>query len=200
MKARFLHCYLAVVVLFSGYITIIQPTSANQPLKIAQSIWKRFSSPAGGFSILMPGTPIQSQKKVNTKNGAVEVNIFIVERPQDEVKYTIAYIDYPEDYIEILKRNNLVEQAIDAGKKTALQNANGTLISETKISLGDYLGKEINYTKPGDKIVKHRIFLVERRLYQVSAETTKKKQKYLTKSIIGFCDSFTLLPKNSNPI
>jgi hypothetical protein len=89
----------------------------------------------------------------------------------------------------------MVEQAIDAGKKTALQNAKGTLISEEKISLGDYLGKEVNYTKPGDKIIKQRIFLVGRRLYQVSAETTIQKQKYLTKSISGFCDSFKLLAK-----
>ncbi|MBK1987830.1 hypothetical protein A0J48_009810 [Sphaerospermopsis aphanizomenoides BCCUSP55] len=194
MNLKITPYFLTVFVLCSGY-TITQPVSANQPQKISQSIWKKFSSPEGKFSILMPGTPTESKQKVNTKNGTVEVNLFTIERQQDEVKYTVAYIDYPEDYIELLKRNNLVEQAIDAGKKTALQNAKGTLISEEKINLGDYLGKEVNYTKPGDKIIKQRIFLVEKRLYQVSAETTKQKQKYLTKSITGFCDSFTLLPK-----
>ncbi|MFM6107968.1 MAG: hypothetical protein ACKPEO_21725, partial [Sphaerospermopsis kisseleviana] len=40
---------------------------------------------------------------------------------------------------------------------------------------------------------KQRIFLVDRRLYQVSAETTTKMQKFLTKSISGFCDSLKLL-------
>ncbi|MFM2061554.1 MAG: hypothetical protein RLZZ507_1224 [Cyanobacteriota bacterium] len=194
MKFQIIPYSLAIFFLGSGY-TITQTVSANQPLIIAQSIWKIFSDPEGGFSILMPGTPTVAKQKVNTKDGTVEVHIFTVERQQEEVKYTVAYIDYPEEYIDILKRNNMVEQAIDAGKKTALQNAKGTLISEEKISLGDYLGKEVNYTKPGDKIIKQRIFLVGRRLYQVSAETTIQKQKYLTKSISGFCDSFKLLAK-----
>ncbi|MEA5578409.1 hypothetical protein [Anabaena sp. UHCC 0451] len=194
MNFKILPYSVAVLILCSGY-TITQSVSANQPLVIAQSIWKIFSSPAGGFRILMPGTPTEAKQKVNTKNGTVEVNLFTVERQQEDVKYTVAYIDYPEEYIELLKSNNMVEAAIEAGKKTALQNAKGTLISEEKISLGGYSGKEINYTKPGDKIIKQRIFLVNKRLYQISAETSKQKQKYLTKSISGFCDSFTLLPK-----
>ncbi|MBD2292787.1 hypothetical protein H6G06_04625 [Anabaena sphaerica FACHB-251] len=194
MKLKIIPYSLAVFVLCSGY-AITQSVSANQPLTVAQSIWKNFSDPEGSFSILMPGIPTVSKQTVNTKNGSVEVNLFTVERQQEEVKYTVAYIDYPEDYIELLKRNNLIEEAIDAGKKTALENAKGTLISEEKISLGDYFGKEFNYTKPGNKIIKHRIFLVEKRLYQISAETTSNKQKYLVKSITGFCNSFNLLPK-----
>ncbi|AFZ57742.1 hypothetical protein H6G54_16900 [Anabaena cylindrica FACHB-243] len=194
MKSRFLPYSLAAFVLFSGY-TITQTVLANEPLIIAQSIWKIFSSPEGNFSILMPGKPTETKQKINTKNGIVEVNVFTVERPQDDVKYTVAYIDYPDDYIELLKRNNLVEEAINTGKKTALQNSKSTLISEEKISLGRYSGREVNYTKPGDLIVKQRIFLVDKRLYQVSVETSKNKQKYLVKSISGFCDSFNLLPK-----
>ncbi|MGM3306229.1 hypothetical protein ACSQ6I_09640 [Anabaena sp. WFMT] len=195
MKSRFLRCSLVGFVLFSGY-TITQTVSANQPLIIAQSIWKIFSSPEGKFSILMPGTPTKTKQKINTKNGIVEVNILTVERPQEEVKYTVAYIDYPNDYIELLKRNNLVEEAIDTGRKTALQNSKSTLVSEEKISLGRYPGREVNYTKPGDIIVKQRIFLVDQRLYQVSVETNKNRQKYLVKSISGFCNSFNLLPRD----
>ncbi|TAF11228.1 MAG: hypothetical protein EAZ77_01335 [Nostocales cyanobacterium] len=194
MNLRIFSYFVGVSILLSGY-TITQPGSANQPLIIAQSIWKKFSDPEGRFSILMPGTPTVTKHKVNTKDGLVEVNMFTVERQQDEVKYTVAYIDYPENYIQMLKDKNLVEQAIDTGKTTALEHEKGTLISEEKINLSGYPGKEVNYTKPGDKIIKHRIFLVEKRLYQVSAEASKKKQKYLTKSISGFCDSFTLLPK-----
>jgi hypothetical protein len=196
--------YTLTLSLLFGAAIIPQPASANQPKPKAEaqakpapvkSVWSVFSSQEGGFKILMPGTPQETKQKVKSKNGEVEVNLFTVERPQEDVKYTVAYIDYPEAYISMLNDKNLLEQAIDTGKNTALKNANGTVISEETIKLGDYSGKEINYTKPGDKIVKHRIFLVGKRLYQISAETTKQRQKYLTKSISGFCDSFTLLPK-----
>lgn len=194
MNFKIIPYSLAALILCSGY-TITPPALANQPQTTVKSIWQVFSSQEGGFSILFPGTPTVTKQKVKSKNGEVEVNLFTVERPQEEVKYTVAYIDYPEEYIELLKRNNQVEAAIDTGKTTALENAKATLISEEKMSLEGHFGKEVNYTKPGDKIIKQRIFLVDRRLYQVSAETTTKMQKFLTKSISGFCDSFKLLPK-----
>ncbi|BAZ79772.1 hypothetical protein NIES73_10180 [Sphaerospermopsis kisseleviana NIES-73] len=194
MNFKIIPYTLAASIFLSGSL-ISQPTLANQPQTTVKSIWQVFSSQEGGFSILFPGSPTVTKQKIKNKTGEVEVNLFIVERPQEDVKYTVAYIDYPEEYIELLKRNNQVEAAIDTGKKTALENAKGTLISEEQMSLEGHFGKEVNYTKPGDKIVKQRIFLVDRRLYQVSAETTTKMQKFLTKSISGFCDSFKLLPK-----
>ncbi|MFM7371204.1 MAG: hypothetical protein ACKO2Z_26130 [Sphaerospermopsis kisseleviana] len=194
MNFKIIPYTLAASIFLSGSL-ISQPTLANQPQTTVKSIWQVFSSQEGGFSILFPGTPTVTKQKIKNKTGEVEVNLFTVERPQEDVKYTVAYIDYPEEYIELLKRNNQVEAAIDTGKKTALENAKGTLISEEQMSLEGHFGKEVNYTKPGDKIVKQRIFLVDRRLYQVSAETTTQRQKFLTKSISGFCDSLKLLPK-----
>lgn len=194
MNFKIIPYTLAASIFLSGSL-ISQPTLANQPQTTVKSIWQVFSSQEGGFSILFPGSPTVTKQKIKNKTGEVEVNLFTVERPQEDVKYTVAYIDYPEEYIELLKRNNQVEAAIDTGKKTALENAKGTLISEEQMSLEGHFGKEVNYTKPGDKIVKQRIFLVDRRLYQVSAETTTQRQKFLTKSISGFCDSLKLLPK-----
>jgi hypothetical protein len=194
MNFKIIPYTLAASIFLSGSL-ISQPTLANQPQTTVKSIWQVFSSQEGGFSILFPGSPTVTKQKIKNKTGEIEVNLFTVERPQEDVKYTVAYIDYPEEYIELLKRNNQVEAAIDTGKKTALENAKGTLISEEQMSLEGHFGKEVNYTKPGDKIVKQRIFLVDRRLYQVSAETTTKMQKFLTKSISGFCDSLKLLPK-----
>jgi hypothetical protein len=194
MNFKIIPYTLAASIFLSGSL-ISQPTLANQPQTTVKSIWQVFSSQEGGFSILFPGSPTVTKQKIKNKTGEIEVNLFTVERPQEDVKYTVAYIDYPEEYIELLKRNNQVEAAIDTGKKTAVENAKGTLISEEQMSLEGHFGKEVNYTKPGDKIVKQRIFLVDRRLYQVSAETTTKMQKFLTKSISGFCDSLKLLPK-----
>ncbi|MFM7406753.1 MAG: hypothetical protein ACKO3K_08840 [Cuspidothrix sp.] len=194
MKNRLLNSGLAVLV-FCGSYSITQTVSANQPVNIAQSVWKLFSAPDASFRILMPGTPQQAKQTVSTKSGNLELNMFTVERQQEEVKYVVGYVDYSSEYIELLNRNNLVSKALDNGRDSVIKRAKGTLISEQKISLGNYSGREINYNKPGNKIVKQRIFLIDKRLYQVSVETTKKRQKFLTKSIGGFLDSFNVSSK-----
>ncbi|NET01192.1 MAG: hypothetical protein F6K62_05250 [Sphaerospermopsis sp. SIO1G2] len=195
MKFKLISFTLLASLLIGGFINI-KPVLANQPTQV-QSIWSVFSSPQGGFRILMPGQPQVTKQKVKTKTGQVEVNLYSVERKEEGSKYTVAYIDYPTEYIDLLIKRNLVEQAIDTGKNTALSQAKGTIISEEKITLNGYQGKEVNYTKPGNLVIKQRIFLVGKRLYQFSAEVSKDKQKYLTKSISGFCDSFTLLPRQT---
>lgn len=192
MKHQITVYSLSIFFLLTGY-TINSKVLANQPLTIAQSIWKRFSSTTGNFSILMPGTPQENKRTLNNKNGTIQVHTFMVERPQEDVKYTVSYTEYPEEYIKLLHENNLVEKALEDGKNAVLRKTKGTLVSETKINLNNYAGREIYYQKPGDKIVKLRIYLVNKRLYQILAETTTKKEKFLTKSIGGFLNSFTLL-------
>ncbi|TAE58741.1 MAG: hypothetical protein EAZ76_06940 [Nostocales cyanobacterium] len=195
MKFKIINYTLSASLLLGGLV-LNTPVLANQAETPVKSIWSVFSSAEGGFRILMPGEPQFTKQQVKTKTGEVDVNLFSVERKGEGTKYTVAYIDYPQEYIDLLSKRNLVAQAIDTGKKTALDKAKGSIISEEKITLDGYEGKEVNYTKPGDIVVKHRIFLVGTRLYQVTAETTKEKQKFLTKSISGFCDSFKLLPRS----
>lgn len=194
MNFKIIPSTLALSILCGGFI-ITQPVLANQAETEVKSIWSVFSSTQGGFRILMPGKPTETTEKVKTKTGEIEVKMFSVERQEEGTKYTVAYIDYPQEYIDLLVKKNLVAQAIDTGKNTALKSAKGTIINEEKITLDGYLGKEVNYTKPDNRITKHRIFLVGNRLYQLSAEVDKAKQQYLTKSISGFCDSFKLLSK-----
>ncbi|MTJ55465.1 hypothetical protein FJR38_23690 [Anabaena sp. UHCC 0253] len=191
MKPKFLNYSLALLVICGGY-TINTSVSANQPVQIAQSIWKLFYAPDSSFRILMPGNPKVEKQTVKTKSGNIELNMFTVERKQEDVKYVVGYVDYSSEYIELLNRNNLVEKALENGRDSVVKKAKGILISEQKITLGNYSGKEISYSKPGDKIVKQRIYLVDKRLYQVSVETTKRRQKYLTKSIEGFLNSFNV--------
>ncbi|WP_417040693.1 hypothetical protein [Cylindrospermopsis raciborskii] len=185
---------LPLVSLFihNQYTTGQTPTISQ--LAQVKSIWQRFSSQEGKFSVLFPGTPRLSQQKMTSDNGELQVNLFTVNRPQEEAKYTVAYIDYPAQYIQLLRSRNLVEQAIEQGKSTALERVRGTIVSEEKKTLGDNVGIEVNYTTPAGKVVKQRVFLIDNRFYQITAETTQKRQRFLTRSMQGFCDSFKLLP------
>jgi len=198
MKTRFLNYSLAVLILCGGY-AIIQPVtqsvSANQPIKTTKSVWKLFFAPDGSFRVLMPGTPKKIKQKVKAKSGTIKLNMFTVERQKEEVKYVVGYVDYSSEYIELLNRRNLVEKALDSGQNSVLKKAKGTLIKKQKITLGSYSGREFSYSKPGEKIVSQRIYLIDNRLYQVSVETTKKRQKFLTKSMEGFLNSFNVSSK-----
>lgn len=183
---------LVSLFIYNDYTTGQAPTTSQ--LAQVKSVWQRFSSQEGKFSVLFPGTPRLSQQKMTSDNGELQVNLFTVNRPQEEAKYTVAYIDYPAQYIQLLRSRNLVEQAIEQGKSTALQRVRGTIVSEEKKTLGDNVGMEVDYTTPDGKVVKQRIFLVDNRFYQITAETTQKRQRFLTRSMQGFCDSFKLLP------
>lgn len=196
MKFSLTNYLLTTFVLFTG-CTINHRVLANQPSNITPSVWKTFSSSPGKFTILMPGIPQENKRTLKNKNGTVQVYTFMVLRPQEEVKYAVTYTEYPQEYINLLNQNNLVDTALNNGKNSALKKAQGTLVNETKItlktSLKNYIGREIHYTKPGNKIVKLRIYLVNKRLYQIVAETTTKREKFLNKSISGFLNSFTIL-------
>jgi len=183
---------LVSLCIHNHYTTGQTPTISQ--LAQVKSIWQQFSSQEGKFTVLFPGTPRFSQQKMTSDNGELQVNLFTVNRPQEEAKYTVAYIDYPAQYIQLLRSRNLVEQAIEQGKSTALQRVRGTIVSEEKKTLGDNVGIEVNYTTPDGKVVKQRVFLVDNRFYQITAETTQKRQRFLTRSMQGFCDSFKLLP------
>lgn len=52
-----------------------------------KSIWKVFASELGGFSLLMPGQPIES-----TSDG---VTSYSVTRARESVTYTVSFIDFP---------------------------------------------------------------------------------------------------------
>lgn len=183
---------LVIMSIYNDQTTGQTPNTSQ--LAQVKSIWQRFSSREGKFSVLFPGTPRLSQQKMTSDNGELQVNLFTVNRPQEEAKYTVAYIDYPAQYIQLLRSRNLVEQAIEQGKSTALQRVRGTIVSEEKKTLGDNVGIEVNYTTADGKVVKQRVFLVDNRFYQITAETTQKRQRFLTRSMQGFCDSFRLLP------
>jgi hypothetical protein len=183
---------LVSVFIYDDYTTGQTPTTSQSAQ--VKSVWQRFSSQEGKFTVLFPGTPRFSRQKMTSDNGELQVNLFTVNRPQEEAKYTVAYIDYPAQYIQLLRSRNLVEQAIEQGKSTALQRVRGTVVSEEKKTLGDNVGMEVNYTTANGKFAKQRVFLVGNRFYQITAETTQKRQRFLTRSMQGFCDSFKLLP------
>ncbi len=177
------------------------PLSPSQPLRpsklphqredagvlLAQSIWKRFASTEGKFSVLFPGEPTVIKQAVPYADGqTTEINAFYLERSQEETTYAVAYNDFPfGDAVP----PDLLKRAFDTGRDRMIGDAK--LLNEQEITLGKFAGREFKFVNPNGKVTRARMYYVNGRLYQVMVETLR--EKYLTKSMEGFLSSFQLL-------
>ena len=190
MKIKvFLQLFLTTFLL-SGYPTL-KGVQANPPFQIAQSIWKPFSSSEGGFTVLLPGIPTEENKSVDTKFGSITVHTFYVRR-NNESLYAVAYSDLPDS---ISANSNEINQLLAEAPSGFSEGAEGRLVNQEPISLGNFPGREFRLELSEGAIARGRFFLVNRRLYQVVVGTNNERN--LTKSIQGFLNSFQLINESS---
>lgn len=171
--------------LLSGY-PLVEPVQAKQPPNATKSVWQQFTSPQGKFMVLMPGKPKQVKQAYQTPLGVINSQGFSVEKYGKNVAYFVAYSDFPIN----LSPNNS-NQILSWAGKGILGGVNGKLISQRSFKLQGFPGREFTYLATSG-IFKHRMYLVNRRLYQVVVVTSKEQQKYLAKSNVGFLNSFRL--------
>lgn len=186
MKNKIFLSLFITTFLLSGYSTVkvVQP---NPPLLIAQSIWKPFSSQEGGFTILMPGNPKEQNRTVTTKLGSIPIKTFSVIR-QNEALYGVGYSDLPGNSSLNSSEINELLTGIASG---FAEGSRGKIVSQQNIRLGNFQGREIRLRLERGVIAIGRMYLVNKRLYQVVVATNKERN--LTKSIEGFFRSFRLV-------
>jgi len=129
-------------------------------------VWKSFSPPNGGFSILMPSMPTESRLMQDTAMGKIFVSSFRLH--MKNMAYIVSYNDYPEVYVG---RSNI--NVFFAGVRDgSVGNINGRVLTQHNISISGYPGleyvAEFMFKRHGDSTIKTRIYLVNNRLYQVS--------------------------------
>jgi hypothetical protein len=153
-----------------------------------QGQWKKIVSTRGNFSVLMPGVPTEEKQS--------DGSFFGLEK--DGLVMAVVYNDHPNGDIEKLKPQVLLDAARDGvlkedgGKKSKLLN-------ERKVSLGNLTGKEFRAVTTDDVLLRVRVFLVKRRLYQVLVGMPRKSEKEFGKQTEKFLESFKLVapPKSS---
>lgn len=151
------------------------------------SPWKDFHSKQGGFSVSMPGTPVEKRQAFHTQAGPVEAHFFTVEADRGSLVYMVVYGDYPE----ALMAANDREMLLDAARDGAVGNIQGTLVSERTVSLGGHPGRELQVlSSDGRLALRMRIYLANNRQYQVVAVTPKETRS--TEDRDRFLDSFRL--------
>ncbi len=189
-KKSFLPLIAAGLVLSSFAVVEVhkQQTAIAQTAKKSQ--WKVFNSPDGSFKVLMPGMPKSMSETKKTFMGEVNLNIFLAKPPKQQVAYVVAYNDFPHSYGKLANPQVVLDNARDM----ALKTTQSRLISQKNIrSYNNQPGKEIEYINSAGKITRNRMFFAEGRLYQAMVITTKEQEKYLTKSIRGYLNSFQVV-------
>lgn len=150
---------------------------------------QEFKSEAGGFSVVTPLTLKESVQSVDTELGKLDIHIFTAER--GDTAFVVGYSDYPQEIIQLSDP----DQMLDGGRDGAAANVNGKVIAEDKITLNNYLGRDLvinGIAENGQEMtIQAYMFLVENRLYQVMVVAPKGE---LNSSEAGnFLRSFRLL-------
>lgn len=188
MKTKFfLPVFLTPLLLSEFTPSKTAQAQQNQPIQIAQSVWKPYSSSSGQFTVLFPGNPLEFQESIDTPLGEIDLFGFGVERP-DEAGYLVAYSDFPVN----LAQAPIPLEDLLAGIMTGFINSiGGDILSQNSISLNGFPGQEARIQLEDNFVARYRVFIVNERMYQLAVFTDK--EQYLPKSIEGFFNSFQLI-------
>lgn len=199
MTIKYLLPIITATLLCSGTATVQarQPKnfiSTRKP-KVTQPVqpkWQVFTAPDGRFTVLMPGVPQKNSQVQKTHMGEINLQSFIAQPPKQEVAYVVSYNEFPYSYGQLANPQKVLNDARDLALKTTRSN----LIKQRNFqSANGHTAKEIVYVNSGGKITRTRMLFAHGRLYQVTAMTSKKQHKTLTKTITGYLNSFQVVLK-----
>ncbi|HEY7311291.1 MAG TPA: hypothetical protein VH643_18160 [Gemmataceae bacterium] len=172
-------------------IVLVEPFPGGAPSAAPPGgdlAWKPFASQQGKFSALFPGTPKQTVTK--DQKGATTYT-FTAEIRSQQTAYVVIYNDMPPGVTE-------------AASKLLFDNITKNFGPDVKkkkdIKLDGHPGIEVELERSQGRdtvAVTDRIYLVDRRMYQVMASATKDKKDPV--QFAKFLDSFKLRKPNDPP-
>ena len=156
--------------------------SCGKKDKPAEDPWKEFTSQEGKFSVNMPGEPTYSKQTAPTKQGTVDIHMFLISH--GVMAYGVMYNDVPEEIEDA--QQYLIERGA-----AAVDTGGGSQGVTKKIFKDGHHGIEIKFLTSDKKQYSGRLFFVNGRFYQVIA--TAPAGVNADAAIATFMDSFKLL-------
>jgi hypothetical protein len=159
--------------------------------------WYTLESKEHGYKVEFPKEPEASSQEVETEIGVLKMNMYMYDASKYEgdenMIYMVNYSEYPEEHISSDK-TELLDEFFRNSIDGAVTNVSGELLSEKKISMGKFPGREIriDYAN-GAAVITMRIYLVKNAVYMVQAITDTKNEP--NKSVARFMDSLELTSK-----
>lgn len=152
---------------FSAPLTLLL---ALVPAVAVAQEWKDFTSAECRCSAQFPGMPQQRTQPLQSKLGALEAKMIILDVPGTAF-FALFFMDYPKDAVSSRKPDELLADARDA----AVNNVKGKLASETKVTMNGFPGRELKIDAPGDMTLHARMYVVKDRLYQAIVVLPKSR-------------------------
>ncbi len=119
------------------------------------------SSKEGGFSIRFPEKPKIARKTVKTPMGQFTVEVLAFR--SKKVTYAATFTRFPAP---VLKDGD-IKKRLNHARDGAVKRVKGKLLSESDVKLdAKYPGKMLNIVLPDERLIRARIYAVDRRLLE----------------------------------
>ncbi len=177
---------VAIATVLASSVPILSPFLSPGLVEAAQT-WQRFSSAGGAFTVMMPSKPKEVKQTRSTAAGPI--TIYVYGADQGKVGYFASYADFPVDLSSVDSEQlfNLMASAININ----LSEQKGKFLSQQQLNLNGMMGREMVLEAPGKKaILRVRIYVGGRRMYQVGMVYPPNQAKALDSNIGRFMNSF----------
>jgi hypothetical protein len=144
-------------------VSLLMIAAQKKPKTKSGPRWKEFTSKEGGFSVLLPGIPMQDKKALQIGSRRAELNSFVVEQKREETAYIVVYCDFPG----ATWKGDSPEERLECARARAIASSKGKPVSEKKIKLGTFSGRELRFDVKDKGQVRQQLFAVKERLFQL---------------------------------
>ena len=161
------------------------PPAVDVPNFMEAPSWRVFTSAEGGFSILLPSSPIIKTQVLSAPKETLQLFHCRVKHES----YVVEYADKNPKGVQILGPEKIFSIYDDA-----IVKANrGSVVSSRHVALGKYPGREIVTKRLSGSIETQRVYLVANRLYILTAIHSPTQTETLPTDSDKFLNSFTLI-------
>lgn len=177
------------------------PGKARPAPAVPQIKYQLYKSDLGRFSVEGPGQPKIQKTKVPTQAGVIDYHIFMFMDKSPACGGALrgcvmmaSYADYPA---AVIKKSD-PEKILDGGRNGAVRKVKGKLVSEKKIKLAGFPGRDIRVEAPaprigGKMVIFARIFMVQNRMFMF--QSLSMSQQATNPNMQKFLDSIKVWAK-----
>ena len=157
---------------------------------IAQD-WEKFKSEELAFIAEFPGTPEKSVQQIKTAVGELDMHMvaYSTVNTNDNAFYGIIRSDYPKEQFSDMSEEK-IKSILDGAVNGAVNNVNGTLESDKKVTLNGYPGRKIKIKATGMEMFMNA-YLVDNIMY--IAQVISMEGSVNTENLNKFLDAFDII-------
>ncbi len=158
----------------------------------AQEAWVQVAPSDGGFTVLAPPNVKPAAKDMSTPLGKLTFRAYY--SGQGDIAFVVLYTDYPAGSL----RKYTASQILTSARNTAVAQVFAKVQSDKAVTFKGYPARDLLMSATNrDAVIRCRMVLVGRRLYEVMAAWPTKMAK--DPSVDRFLSSFRIVKRQAAP-